>query len=231
MEKKNSKKSKLIYKLITGATLFVPLPLYLFLMATLFNIVPDYIVFTDLEQVQVIEYTVDDEISYFLTTLDNATLNGTVDFKDGRYGIYIDSDDIIKIDKKYYSYVLNKETETKELMDIKKFELQKEQSYKIPLAFFINVFGILVVVLIVQKKMQWHKKYPRLAVFVTLLTGTIILFVLNSIIGNILGVFLVATASWAVYCLEYMVHQQTLDESEKNKKESEIASMLRGLIN
>jgi len=229
LEKKNSKKSKLIYKLITGATLFVPLPVYLFLMATLFNIVPDYVVYTDLENVQVIEYTVDDEISYFLTTLDNATINGTVDFKDGKYGIYIDSDDIIKIDKKYYSYV--EKDEVRQLVDIKKFELQKEQSYKIPLAFFINVFGILVVVLIVQKKMQWHKKYPRLAVFVALLTGTIILFVLNSIIGNILGVFLVATASWAVYCLEYMVHQQTLDESEKNKKESEIASALRRLIN
>ena len=223
--KKTSNKAKVIYKIITAITLFVPLPLYIFLMATLFNIVPDYVVFTDLEQVQVIEYTVDDEISYFLTTHDNATLNGTVDFKDGKYGIYIDPDDIIKIDKKYYSYV--EKDEVRQLVDIKKFELQKEQSYKIPLAFFINVFGILVVVLIVQKKMEWHKKYPRLAVFVALLTGTIILFVLNSIIGNILGVFSVATASWAIYCLEYMLNENLISTKDKEKQESNILAALK----
>ena len=35
-------KSNLLYKIITIITLAVPLPLYLFLSATLFNITPDY---------------------------------------------------------------------------------------------------------------------------------------------------------------------------------------------
>lgn len=228
MGKKNSSKSKLIYKLITGATLFVPLPLYLFLMATLFNIVPDYVVYTEIENVQVLEYVENEETIYFLTTTNNASLNGLVEFYDNKWGIYIDSKDIIKIDKNYYSYV--EIDNVRELKDIKKFEIQKEQSYKIPISFFISAFGILIVVLIVQNKMQWHKRFPRLAALLALLTGTITLFILNTIIGNILGVFLVATASWAVYCLEYMVHQQTLDEKEKAKQESDLLNTLKGLI-
>ena len=226
MEKKNKNTKKLIYKITTAITLFVPLPLYLFLMATLFNITPDYIIYTEIENVEVLEHKGE---NYFLTTKNNASMNGLVGYIDGKYGIIIDEEDIIKIGGNYYSYVLNKE-EVRELTDIKKFEVKKQQSYKIPLSFFISLFAVLVVVLIIQGKMNWHKKHPRIAALVALLTGTVILFILNSIIGNILGVFAVATASWAVYCLEYSFNQSTLDEKDKANKESEILRALKGLI-
>ena len=228
MEKKNKNKKtkKLIYKIVTAITLLVPLPLYLFLMATLFNITPDYIIYTEIENVEVIEL---EDSSFFITALNNAKIDGIVEFKNDKYGIVITEKDIIKIDKNYYSYVLNSE-EVRELTDIKKFEVQKQQSYKLPISFFISLFAVLIVVLIIQGKMQWHKKRPRLAVLTALLTGTVILFVLNSILGSILGVFAVASASWAVYCLEYLYHQSTLDEKDKANKESEILRALRGLI-
>ena len=50
-------KGKLIYKIITTITLLVPLPIYLILSATLFNIVPDYTIDNvTIEEVNVIEY-------------------------------------------------------------------------------------------------------------------------------------------------------------------------------
>lgn len=228
MENKNNKKGKIIYKLVTMFTLFVPLPLYLFLVATLFSINPDYIIYTNIDNVQVIEYYEDEETTYFITTLNNATMDGVVEYRDNKYGIIIDSEDIIKIDKNYYSYV--EKDNVMQLVDIRKFELQKQQSYKIPVSFFISLFGVLIVILIIQGKMQWHKKHPRLAAFISLLTITVVLYILNSIIGNILGVFVVATASWAIYCLEYLVYQGKIDNNEKEKKESEILKALKGLI-
>ena len=156
-------------------------------------------------------------------------MDGVVEFNNGKYGIIITEEDIIKIDKNYYSYVVNEE-KVRELVDIKKFEIQKQQSYKLPISFFISLFAVLIVLGIIQGKMQWHKKHPRVAVLVALLTGTVILFILNSIIGGILGVFATATASWAVYCLEYLFYQNTLDEKDKANKESEILRALKGLM-
>lgn len=227
MEKKIKNKSKLIYKLVTGITLFVPLPLYLLLMATLFNIKSDYIIYTTFENVEVITY-IDNgqEIeTYFITTKNNATMDGIVEFRDGRYGIVIKEDDIIKIDKNYYSYIIR--NEKRELVDIKKYELQKQQGYKIPLSFFISLLGVLIAVLIIQGKMQWQKKHPRLAAFIALLSVTVILFILDAIISNILGVFIVATASWGIYCLEYLMQQNKIDEKTKENKESELVRLLR----
>ena len=226
MEKKNNKNKKLIYKITTAITLLVPLPLYLFLMATLFNINPDYIIYTEIENVEVLEL---EDSSFFITTTNNSKMDGVVEFNNGKYGIIITEEDIIKIDKNYYSYVVNEE-KVRELVDIKKFEIQKQQSYKLPISFFISLFAVLIVLGIIQGKMQWHKKHPRVAVLVALLTGTVILFILNSIIGGILGVFATTTASWAVYCLEYLFYQNTLDEKDKANKESEILRALKGLM-
>lgn len=197
-------------------------------MATLFSITPDYIVYTSIENVEVLEFVEDENIVYFLTTKDNAKMDAVVEFRNDKYGIIIEKDNIIKIGKDFYSYIMHEEK--MQLLDIKKFEIQKQQSYKIPLSFFISLFGVLIVVLIIQGKMKWHKKHPRAAVFVSLLTVTVILYILNTILGNILGVFIVATASWAIYCLEYLVYQGMLDEKDKDNKENEIIRALKGLM-
>lgn len=220
-QKKKNSKSKVIYKIVSGITLFVPLPLYLFLTATLFSITPDYIVYTSIDNVEVIEY----EECYFLTTKNNASMNGLVGFIDGRYGIVIDEEDIIKIENNYYSYILK--DDVRQLVGIKKFEVQKQQSYKLPLTFFISLFGVAIAILIIQKKMQWYKKYKRLAAFVALLTVTLFLYIIDVIVSNILGVFVVATASWALYCLEYLFNKGIINDAQKEKQESDIIRTLR----
>lgn len=219
-----TKKGNLIYKIVSGLTLALPLPIYLFLSATLFNIVPDVTIYTTIENVEVIEL----EETYFITVLDNAAMNGHVEYVDGKYGITIEESTIIKIDKQYYSYV--EKDEVRQLVDIKKFEMQKEQSYKIPMAFFISLFGVLIVAMIISGKMNWQKKHPRIAVMIALLTGTVVLFIIDTIVGGLLNVFIVATASWAIYCMEYMIVQGKINQQDAEKKESDILTALKAAL-
>jgi len=210
-----SNKGNIIYKIIASITLFVPLPLYLFLSATLFNITPDY----TMDNVEFNEVIYDDGFLY--TTNNEAIYDGVVVSQDGLYGFIIDEEDIVEIDNHYYSL------KDGVLTDIKKLEVQKELSYKLPLVFFISLLGVLIVVLIVNKKMQWHLKYPRLAVLVALLTATVILYILSTVLSNILIVFMIATASWAVYLLEYYARKGVIDKDKADKEESDLKSALR----
>lgn len=210
-------------KIVKLLTLVIPLPVYLFLMATLFSITADYIITADIDTVHVTAY----EELYFIYTDDlNASMTGMVIYNDGKYGMLIDETDIIKIDRDYYSYRLN-EDGIRELVDIKKFALQQEQSVRIPLTVFIAIFGIVVVVLIVTKKLKWHEDHPKGAVFVALFTATVILYILNTIIGGILGVFTVATMSWGLYLLEDMIEQGKLTAKQGEKVESDILRLLK----
>lgn len=215
-----SKKANLIYKIITIITLVVPLPVYMFLSATLFNIIPDYTINNvDVSEVMTLEL---DEYTFIYTDNTEVIYDGVVVYNEGNYGFYVDEEDIIKIDNDFYSYNL----EENGLIDIEKFEMQKQTSYKLPLTFFLSGFGVLIVVLVVQGKMQWYKKYPRLSAFVALLTGTVLLYILNTVIGNILNVFLIATISWAVYCLEYYAKNNLINTSVAEKESNDILSQL-----
>ena len=209
-------KSRLLYKIITIITLGVPLPLYLFLSATLFNIVPDY-EFKNITSESVL--TLDTEEYTFVYTNDTeAILNGAVVQYNGEYGFYMDEDDILKLDDGYYN---------SNLEDIKRLEIKKQTSYKLPLTFFISAFGVGIVALIVSGKLEWHKKYPRAAVLIALATGTAILYFLNTFIASILSVFLIATASWALYYLEYLVQQNKISQEKATKSESDVLSALK----
>ena len=235
MDKSLNKDGNVLYKLITAITLFVPVPIYMFLAATILNIHPDYILYTTIENVEIVTYVEQEKDktieTYFLTTKDNATIDGIVEFKDGKYGIYIEEDDIIKIDNNFFSYIIKDEKVGKrELVNIKKYELQKQQGYKIPLSFMISLFGVLMVVLIIQGKMQWYKKHPRIAALIALLSVTVVLFILNTIISNILNVFIIATVSWGLYCLEYTIQQGKIEDKQKESKESELVRLLKGMM-
>lgn len=209
-------KSKLIYKILTIITLGAPLPIYLFLSATLFNIVPDYEI-RNITSESVLVETVD-EYTFVYTNDTTAILHGAVVQYEGEYGFYMDEDDILKLDNGYFN---------SKLEDIKTLEVNKQLSYKLPLTFFISLFGVGIVALIVSGKLQWHKKYPRTAVLIALTTGTVILLILDTFISSILGVFVVATASWAVYCLEYMVHENQLTQAQADKSESDVLTALK----
>ena len=213
-------KSKLIYKIITAITLFAPVALYLFLSATLFNIIPDYrIKNVEIAEVNTIVY---EEYNFVYTTNAQAVYDGVVVQDSGYYGFYVDEDDILRVGNDYYNY---------ELEDIKKLEVQKQTSYKLPMTFFISLIGIGIVVLVVNGKMDIYKKYPRISTLVALLTGTGVLFIINTIVGNLFNVFLIATASWAVYCLEYLVKNNAINKDKADKVENDLVSALKEAIN
>ena len=212
-----TKKSKLIYRILTIITLGAPLPIYLFLAATLFNINPDYEIRNiTSESVTVVDL---DEYTFVYTNDTEAILEGVVVYHDGKYGFYMNDDDIIQLKDGYFDH---------ELTDIKVFEMKKQLQYTLPLTFFISLFGVGIVFLIVSGKMQWHKKYPRTAVLVALVTGSVILLILNTFIANILNIFLVATASWALYCVEYVMHNNAQVET---KPQSDILTALKEALN
>jgi Ca2+/Na+ antiporter len=100
-------------------------------------------------------------------------------------------------------------------------------SYKIPIAFMISALGIGIVFLVIQKKMELYKTYPRMSALVALITGTLVLLVINTIVSNLLGVFMIATISWAVYCLEYMAKENIISEENGKKTESDLLGSLR----
>jgi hypothetical protein len=208
------------YKLLTILTLALPLPIYLFLQATLFNIPIDVRIFSDSEVLIVEAY----EDMYFISSTLETQYNGYTLIVDGMIGVLVDENDVIKTD--------NGLVQVKEgaIVDVKRELFQQQQSYKIPVVVFISLFGVMIVAIIVLKKMDLVKQYPRLSVMVSLSTGTIVLYVLNTVIGGILGVFMVATISWAVYCLEYMVHHGMITQKESQKTEAELLKLLRSKL-
>lgn len=208
-------KKKTIYKLITILTLAVPLPLYLFLSATLFNINAD-VTYKNVDSEDLI---VTD--AYIYTNEENAVYQGVFAYEDERYVFYYGEDDVIKVDDGYFS------VEDGALVDIKELAIQKEMGYKLPMAFVISAVGVGIVLLVINGKMQIYKKYPRISTLVALVTGTLILLVIDTIVSNLFGVFLIATVSWALYCLEYWVNENFINEEKSKKVESDLLKSLK----
>lgn len=216
------------YNLLVGITFALPMTVYLFLMATLWQVKADAVVVGNTNQVEVQR---EDDFLYAHPLANEVSFKGEVVFHGGVYALKFQEDDIIKFKDGYYQYKLNyRPTPTdpirNEWVDVKVYLLQKEQSYKIPVTFFIALFGIVIVGLVISNKMQWHRKKPRLATFLALLSGTLVLLILNSIIGSILGIFAVATASFGVYCIEYLIQQNKLDAAKGTKIKNDLESIL-----
>lgn len=212
-------KSKLLYKIITIVTLVAPMALYLFLSATLFNIKPDITV----ENLGVSDLVIEDDFVY--TNNVEVVYNGSIVYYEGNYGFFVDEDTIIKTDDGYYGITDGN------LEEFNATELRKETSYKLPMAFLVSVFGVGIVILVINRKMQWYKDYPRLFVLISLVMGTLTLLLIDVIVSNLLFVFLVATVSWAMYCVEYLVRQGVIDEKDSKKADSKLLQTLKELTN
>lgn len=222
-------KGSSLYKIITTLTLALPLPIYMFLSATLFSIKPDYRI--DNALLSDLSIVVEQDNMYITSNNLSVMYEGLVVYITGqdKYGLVVDNDDIIKIDDGYYSCILN-EQGVFELKDIKEFTIQKTQQYNLPIAFFISVLAVLIVFLIVQGKMKWHKKYPRVAVMVALVTGTVVLYLIDTIVGSMLNVFMVATVSWGGYLVEYLVAQGKMNDLTANKVEADLTTALKNAL-
>ena len=206
----------------------IPLPLYLFLSATLFNITPTHkITGAKIDEINLI---VQEDEGFIYTDNQEAIMSGNVAYNEvlAKYGFYIDETSIIQVGFKYYGMVLEENQYV--LTDIKTMEIQRQQQYKLPLSFFISIASILIVILVVQGKMQWRKTYPRLATFIALLTGTVILTIIKSIVGDIQYVFLIATTSWGMYCLEYLYYTNKITSKQLAKTQSTLVSELENRL-
>ena len=105
-----------------------------------------------------------------------------------------------------------------------------ETGNKLSMSFIISVIATIIVVLIISGKMNLHKKYPKSATFIALLSATIFLGIINAIIGNIFAVFIVATISWGSYCIEsYYYNNYVLEQTSQEKKTSALTKALRDL--
>lgn len=206
----------------------IPLPLYLFLSATLFNITPTQkIIGAKIDEINLIMVDGD---GFVYTDNQEAIMSGNVAYNEvlAKYGFYIDETSIIQVGFKYYGMVLEENQYV--LTDITTMEIQRQQQYKLPLSFFISIASILIVILVVQGKMQWHKTYPRLETFIALLTGTVVLTIIKSIVGDIQYVFLIATTSWGMYCLEYLYYTNKITSKQLAKTQSTLVSELENRL-
>lgn len=223
------KKKTIIHRLIYSLTIFIPSLTYIILSATMFSIKADYIL-TNAENME-IEYL---EREAFLYSSDNSiTFNGKISYNEdlGVYGVYIGENEIVKVDKYYMGLRFDEEIEDKfELVDIKLFEIEKKESISIPIIVYISLFGGVIIFFIVSGKMRLVRKYPRIATLVSLIVGTSILFVLDLIISNLLGIFIVFTISWFVYVLEHAFINGNISLSDKDKERDKLLDTLNDLI-
>jgi hypothetical protein len=83
---------------------------------------------------------------------------------------------------------------------------------------------------IISGKMKLHRKYPKSATFIALLSATIIIGVINAIIGSIFTVFVVATISWGAYCLEDAYFKSLQPANEAQQKQNALIDELRRLL-
>ncbi len=225
-------KPKTIYNLISSLTLILPISVYMILMATVFQIKADAVVGGKVEQVEVLK---DDNFLYAHALTEEVTFNGLVVQHEGVMALRFDTEDIIKFKDGYFQFKLDytdkKITEPIDTwVDVKMFEMKKQMSYKLPLSVIFSIVGALIVAAVISNKMQWHKKHPRLATFLALLTGTVILWLINSFIGSVLGVFAVATASFGLYYIEWLAYQNKIKEKDSEKAKSELTSILEDAL-
>lgn len=210
--------SRTVYKILKIITLIIPTSLLLVIQAIFFNITPDLIINKTVEQTFVKPY---DDAYFIYSTTDATFKGGYVIYFEGNFGAVIEEDTIIKMDGKYYQY--NGEM----FQTVEMVRKAEQQAYRLPLTFFISLFGAFVVGLIIMGKMKIFKTYPKTSVLVTLLTVTLCLYIIDTIVSNLLHVFITATISWAMYCLIDYIEQGKLSETSGAVKESALLSELK----
>lgn len=216
-------KKKWIYKIVQIVTLTLPMTVYLLVMALIFNVRADAFVGGTTDQVEVVTV---DESTYIVALVDDVTFNGQVEKVGDTYGLFIDEDTIVKFNDGYFTF----SGEWVNVKDQKTQEQQESKGLKISFSTAVSIFAIVIVTLIVFNKMQFQKKFPRLATLIALAVGTFILFGIHSVIGEILYVFVIATLSWGAYTIEELIFNNILTEEEGKKATSQLTSAVAQAI-
>lgn len=212
-------KNKILYKIITGFTIFAPVIIYLFLSATIFSIDVTHEIYAD-KETELKTLLTDDSVFVYVDDK-NALYAGITAFNEelGIYGMYIEGDDVLKFKNNYYGF-----DSENNFTDIKKLELRKREAYNLPVA---SITAVLIVLLVVSAKFAWKKNYPEIAVFLSLLFGTVILAIVNTFIKDMLMVFLWATVSAGLYVVEKLVYYGKLERKDALRLESKTVQELR----
>lgn len=215
-------KASRIYKIISALTLLLPMSVYLFVSSLITRIEYDYEVNVKMAELSVVEL---EQEAFIYDTTTKALINGVVRYNDdlATYGIYLDADTVLRTKDGYYTYNQDKDG-LWQITNVKSAEIAVQRGWKIPLTFIISALGVFIVLMVVSGKMGWQKEHPRLAVLIALITGTLVLAVVNVIVSNLLGVFIVASISWGLYYLEWLWKNNKITTKDKTNIE---ASLLR----
>lgn len=246
-------KNKILFRILQGMTLALPISITLVVSAIWSKPTPDLVILfettTPLKKVEdvnkyftmtendkhldiVNHYYPNDDYDYNafnvnylnidFTPYDKvATTDGIVKFASIKAGSYIrmitdDFDKVIELDKGEIKAVGNINIQT---------------GNKLSLSFIISIIATAIVVLVISKKMQFHKTHPKSATFIALLSATIFLGVINAIIGSIVTVFIVATISWGAFCLEDAYYKSMKQSYDGQQTQSALLNDLEKILN
>lgn len=234
-------KKKLLFKIIGAMTLALPISITLVVSAIWSKPTPDYVItFNDAlavdletinEKVVITEH--DDKNKALVIAFDEFTFYN-IDFT--YYDKIIDGKYIVK-NKSYIRFLSDDFDKVLEIIDGDSFiKLDKvshiniQTGNKLSLSLIVSIIATLVVVGIISGKMKLHRKYPKSATFIALLSATIIIGVINAIIGSIFTVFVVATISWGAYCLEDAYFKSLQPVNESQQQQNALIDELRRLL-
>lgn len=247
------KKQAIIYKIVSGLTLVAPMAITLFISAIYSPPKPDLIVMFDtdvaVKEVADLEkffgfgynehekkidisnnYFPDDRFYQYNTynvryyTPDLKVPKDITIINEHRISVKINEDNFVRFITSDFNEVVefkNKIFPT----PVSNFNLKT--GTKVGVATFGTAIGVAIVSLVITGKLQLQKKYPKTAVFLGLLIGTVILALINTLIGDILRVFVVATISWALYCAENYYYKNIIVAP---KNEIDTNSLLEKLV-
>lgn len=222
-------------------TLALPISITLVVSAIWSKPTPDYVItFNDAlavdletinEKVVITEH--DDKNKALVIAFDEFTFYN-IDFT--YYDKIIDGKYIVK-NKSYIRFLSDDFDNVLEIIDGDSFiKLDKvshiniQTGNKLSLSLIVSIIATLVVVGIISGKMKLHRKYPKSATFIALLSATIIIGVINAIIGSIFTVFVVATISWGAYCLEDAYFKSLQPVNESQQQQNALIDELRRLL-
>ena len=216
---------KNLYKLLVALTFILPISSFMIYSAITGQ---TYDAEVYIENDAVINFSEYDE-GYVVYSI-KASYSGYLVPYNEDYALYIEDDDIVKIDNEYFTPYFNEETQAYEFTNFDDIpvEPQKTQRWMISVA---SLVALGIVALIIGGKMDVLKSHPRLSALITLGVMTAILYGLNSIISDMLWVFVIATGSWFAYCLEYLVQNGLLTSKKAEQTQDEILKGLKGLLN
>jgi len=151
---------------------------------------------------------------------DQASYSGYLIPYGSSYALYITKDDIVKVGSDYYMMYNGVWSNLDDVPP----PVEKTNNMAVSI---ISIIAIGIVLLIIGGKMDLLKTHPRASAFVSLLIGTLVLYGISSVVNDMLNVFVVFTVEWGIYCIEYMIHQGTITETQAKKVEDGLIQFLK----